>query len=44
MTAQIISLRAWRLAHPAPRRFVDAHVRLALLPLRLWLAWWGIKP
>lgn len=43
MTAKIISLNAWRLAHPAPLTLYTAQLRLLTLPLRVWLAWWGIQ-
>jgi hypothetical protein len=43
MTAKIINLEAWRIAHPAPLRLYTAQLHLITLPLRLWLAWWGIR-
>lgn len=43
MTAKIINLEAWRIAHPAPLRLYTALLRIITLPLRLWLAWGGIR-
>jgi len=43
MTAKIINLEAWRIAHPAPLRLYAEQLRIITLPLRLWLAWWGIR-
>lgn len=43
MTAKIINLQAWRLAHPAPLTLYAAQLRLLTLPLQVWLAWWGIR-
>ena len=43
MTAQIINLRAWRLAHAQLPVAFDVAVQVWLWPLRLWLAWWGIR-
>lgn len=43
MTAKVINLQAWRLAHPAPLTLYAAQIRLLTLPLRVWLAWWGIR-
>lgn len=43
MTAKIINLEAWRIAHPAPLRLYTAQLRIITLPLRLWLAWWGVR-
>ena len=50
MTAQIINLQAWRLAHsesPDMRaelvRIWLWPVRIWLWPVRIWLAWWGIR-
>jgi len=44
MSAQIISMQAWRVAHS------DKAVRLRLellrvwvWPVRVWLAWWGVR-
>lgn len=43
MTARIISLNAWRIAHPARVTLYAAQFRLLTLPLRVWLVWWGIR-
>ena len=42
MTAQIINLRAWRLAHSESHDMRTELVRIWLWPVRIWLAWWGI--
>ena len=42
MTAQIINLRAWRLAHSEPASMYSEVLRVWLWPVRVWLAWWGI--
>ena len=43
MTAKIINMQAWRIAHPAPLTLYAAQLRLLTLLLRVWLAWWGIR-
>lgn len=43
MTAQIINLRAWRLAHSEPAAMYSAAAAVWLWPVRVWLAWWGIR-
>lgn len=35
MTAQIVSLRAWRLAHPAPHSLYTLQLKLLTFPLEL---------
>ena len=43
MTAQIINLRAWRLAHSEPAAMCSAAAAVWLWPVRIWLTWWGIR-
>ena len=43
MTAQIINLRAWRLAHSEKPAMYSEVLRVWLWPVRVWLAWWGIR-
>lgn len=42
MTAKIINLKAWRIAHSEPLDIRMELVRIWLWPVRIWLAWWGI--
>lgn len=43
MTAQIINLKAWRIAHSEPLDIRTELVRIWLWPVRIWLACWGIR-
>ena len=43
MTAKIINLQAWRLAHPQHSAMYSELLRVWACPLRVWLAWWGIR-
>jgi len=43
MTAQIINMRIWRIAHSEPRDIRTELVRIWLWPVRIWLACWGIR-
>lgn len=44
MTARIIDMDAWRAAHPQQvLRVYSAMLGAWLWPLRVWLAWWGIR-
>lgn len=43
MTARIINLAAWRAEHSERAGLYSELLRAYLLPLRLWLSWWGIR-
>ena len=43
MTAQIINMSDWRLAHSESPDMRAELVRIWLWPVRIWLAWWGIR-
>jgi len=47
MTAQIIDLRTWRTEHSEHLRaqagLYSELLRASLWPLRVWLAWWGVR-
>lgn len=43
MSAQIISMQAWRVAHSEQPAMHPDVLRVWMWPLRVWLAWWGIR-
>ena len=43
MSAQIINLSAWRVAHAAPAGLYVEALRVWMWPVRFWLACWGVK-
>jgi hypothetical protein len=43
MTAEIIDLRAWRIAHHARAGLCAVAISAWGWPFRVWLAWWGIR-
>ena len=43
MSAQIINLSAWRVAHAEPVGLYVEALRVWMWPVRFWLACWGVK-
>ena len=43
MTAQIINLQAWRVAHSERPALRLELLRVWVWPVRVWLAWWGVR-
>ena len=43
MTAQIINMSDWRLAHSERPAMYSEVLQVWLWPVRVWLAWWGIR-
>lgn len=41
MSAQIISMQAWRVAHSERPALCLELLRAWMWPVRVWLAWWG---
>ena len=42
MTAQIINLQAWRVAHSERPALCLELLRAWMWPVRVWLAWWRL--
>ena len=42
MSAQIISMQAWRVAHSERPALYSELLRVWMWPVRVWLAWWGV--
>lgn len=42
MSAQIISMQAWRVAHSERPALYSELLRVWVWPVRVWLAWWGV--
>lgn len=43
MSAQIISMQAWRVAHSELPALYSELLRVWMWPVRVWLAWWGVR-
>ena len=43
MSAQIISMQAWRVAHSERPALCSELLRVWVWPVRVWLAWWGVR-
>jgi hypothetical protein len=43
MSAQIINLHAWRVAHSERPALCLELLRVWMWPVRVWLAWWGVR-
>jgi len=43
MSAQIINLQAWRVAHSERPALCSELLRVWVWPVRVWLALWGVR-
>lgn len=43
MSAQIIRMQAWRVAHSERPALYSELLRAWMWPVRVWLAWWGVR-
>ena len=43
MSAQIINLQAWRVAHSERPALCFGLLRARMWPVRVWLALWGVR-
>lgn len=43
MSAQIISMQAWRVAHSERPALYSELLRVWMWPVRVWLAWWWVR-
>lgn len=43
MSAKIIELQAWRVAHSERPAMYSELLQVWAWPVRVWLAWWGVR-